>query len=39
LQNEVDSLIEDLDSMRKEQAKVQLKKDRIDKDLNSGITY
>jgi len=38
LTNEVVGLKDDLDTMRKEQAKVQLKKDRIDKDITSGIT-
>jgi hypothetical protein len=39
LNKEVGTLAEDLDGMRKEQAKIQLKKDRIEKDLNTGITY
>lgn len=37
LNKEVETLSEDLDSMRKDQAKIQLKKDSIERDMKDGI--
>ena len=39
LKQDVGGLAGGLDSMQRERAKLQLKSDRIDKDLGAGITY
>ena len=39
LKQDVGGLADDLVSMQRERVKLQLKRDRIDKDLGAGITY